>query len=95
MCMQGGSTMFKDFGRRLQRDVQKCIDARAGAGQQATALQARVVSHAMQRYAVWCGGSVLGTLPEFSGMVRTRAEYEERGAGMFRGNAVYRDDEDG
>ena len=89
--------MFKDFGRRLQRDIQRGIDARAGAGgqHQASALQANVVSHPMQRYAVWCGGSVLGTLPQFSGMCRTRAEYEEHGAGICRGSAVYRDDEDG
>ena len=89
--------MFQDFGRRLQRDIQRGIDGRAGAGggQQALPLLASVVSHPMQRYAAWCGGSVLGTLPEFGSMCRTRAEYEEHGAGIFRGSAVYRDDEGG
>ena len=26
--LQGGSTMFKDFGRRVQRDVSRAMDAR-------------------------------------------------------------------
>ncbi len=30
--VQGGSTMFKDFGRRLQRDVQRAVDARQPPG---------------------------------------------------------------
>lgn len=28
IVLSGGSTMFKDFGRRLQRDVKKTVDAR-------------------------------------------------------------------
>lgn len=28
IVLSGGSTMFKDFGRRLQRDIKKVVDAR-------------------------------------------------------------------
>ena len=28
IVLSGGSTMFKDFGRRLQRDLKKIVDAR-------------------------------------------------------------------
>lgn len=28
IVLSGGSTMFKDFGRRLQRDIKKTVDAR-------------------------------------------------------------------
>ena len=38
-----------------------------------------MASHAMQRYAVWFGGSVLGMMPEFASLCKTRAEYEECG----------------
>ena len=28
IVLSGGSTMFRDFGRRLQRDVKRIVDAR-------------------------------------------------------------------
>lgn len=28
VVLSGGSTMFKDFGRRLQRDIKRIVDAR-------------------------------------------------------------------
>lgn len=28
IVLSGGSTMFRDFGRRLQRDIKKVVDAR-------------------------------------------------------------------
>jgi actin-related protein 3 len=28
IVLSGGSTMFKDFGRRLQRDIKRVVDAR-------------------------------------------------------------------
>lgn len=28
IVLSGGSTMFKDFGRKVQRDVKKVVDAR-------------------------------------------------------------------
>jgi actin-related protein 3 len=91
LAAQGGSTMFRDFGRRLQRDMQRAVDARFGDAQAASSVQAHVVSHPMQRYAVWCGGSVLASLPQFAGMCCTRAEYEEHGPSICRHNAVFRD----
>ena len=65
--------MFKDFGRRLQRDIKKKVDTRmennvarlrAVGDNQASAPQAidvNVISHSMQRYAVWFGGSMLSS----------------------------------
>ena len=29
IVLSGGSTMFKDFGRRLQRDIKRCVDERS------------------------------------------------------------------
>lgn len=63
--------MFKDFGRRLQRDIKRLVDnrmqaniARLGALAQNApppAIDVNVISHPMQRYAVWFGGSILAS----------------------------------
>ena len=64
--------MFKDFGKRLQRDIKKTVDARMQANiarlgnlVQASgpppAVDVNVISHPMQRYAVWFGGSMLAS----------------------------------
>lgn len=104
--------MFKDFHRRLQRDIKKIVDARLRAsearvggelkvsfffcfvcimylsmnllsfslitvnafdfyvclGLQSHPVEVNVVSHPIQRYAVWFGGSVLASTPEFFGV---------------------------
>jgi actin-related protein 3 len=75
--------MFKDFARRLQRDVQRAVDARQLPG--AGPVEVHVASHPMQRYGVWFGASVLGMMPEFASMCCSRSEYEERG---FRSSVV-------
>ena len=33
IVLSGGSTMFKDFGRRLQRDVKRVVDRRIKASE--------------------------------------------------------------
>ncbi|KAK6139180.1 hypothetical protein DH2020_027077 [Rehmannia glutinosa] len=72
VVLSGGSTMFKDFHRRLQRDLKKIVDARVlasdarlGGEIKAQPVEVNVVSHPIQRYAVWFGGSVLASTPEF------------------------------
>ena len=94
--------MFKDFHRRLQRDLKKIVDARVLASDarhggevkvrilvlnlcfhlinilqklmlisfwdfiyQAQPVEVNVVSHPIQNFAVWFGGSVLASTPEF------------------------------
>ena len=71
IVLSGGSTMFKDFGKRLQRDIKRTVDTRMEANiarlgalvNQAPppAIDVNVVSHPMQRYAVWFGGSMLAS----------------------------------
>ncbi|XP_057811079.1 actin-related protein 3-like isoform X1 [Salvia miltiorrhiza] len=72
VVLSGGSTMFKDFNRRLQRDIKKIVDARGIASDarlvgemKSQPVEVNVVSHPIQRYAVWFGGSVLASTPEF------------------------------
>ncbi|KAK2708314.1 hypothetical protein QYM36_014054 [Artemia franciscana] len=66
IVLSGGSTMFKDFGKRLQRDIKRTVDGRLRISEQISHLtpkpiEVQVVSHHMQRYAVWFGGSLLAS----------------------------------
>ena len=101
IVLSGGSTMFKDFGRRLQRDIKKRVDARyqtnlerlshlnASQSVQTQNIDVNVISHHMQRYAVWFGGSMLGSTPEFFRVCHTKAQYDEEGPRIARHNAVF------
>ncbi|CAJ0849690.1 10284_t:CDS:2, partial [Entrophospora sp. SA101] len=96
IVLSGGSTMFKDFGRRLQRDVKRTADARlkrseelSGGLLKSTPIDVNVISHKKQRYAVWFGGSLLGSTPEFYSYCHTKLEYEEYGPSICRHNRVF------
>jgi actin-related protein 3 len=52
-------------------------------------LKVKVVSHDMQRYAVWFGGSMLGCTPEFYRVCHTKAQYQEEGPRIARHNPVF------
>ena len=99
IVLSGGSTMFKDFGRRLNRDIKKRVDRRMqeniarlgelGKTSTATPIDVNVISHHMQRYAVWFGGSMLASTPEFYRVCHTKAQYDEEGPRIARHNAVF------
>lgn len=73
IVLSGGSTLFKDFGKRLQRDIKRSVDERINMVQdynqatiqaesqkiRARQVDVNVISHKRQRYAVWFGGSLL------------------------------------
>merc|ERR1712159_622081 len=96
IVLSGGSTMFKDFGKRLQRDIKRCVDARikktellSGGRLKPQPVEVNVISHHMQRFAVLFGGSMLASTPEFSTACHTRADYEEHGPAICRHNPVF------
>jgi actin-related protein 3 len=100
IVLSGGTTMFKDFGRRLQRDIKKLADARmlanitrlgplATHSTQPPPIEVNVVSHPMQRYAVWFGGSMLASTPEFYRVCHTKAQYDEEGPRIARHSPVF------
>jgi len=83
VVLSGGSTMFKDFGRRVQRDVQKFVKKRQEKSEalignlgKAQPIEVKVITHSMQRYAVWFGGSVLASTPEFYNVCHTKELYD-------------------
>jgi len=94
VVLSGGSTMFKDFAKRIQRDLKRLVDMRATrseqmSGHKAAAIEVKVIQHNMQRYAVWFGGSMLATAAEFYTSCHTKAQYEEFGPAICRHNAVF------
>jgi len=96
IVLSGGSTMFKDFGRRLQRDIKRAVDDRvarseklSGGKIKSAAIDVNVVSHHMQRYAVWFGGSMLASTPEFFSVCHTKSQYDEIGPSICRHNPVF------
>uniref|UniRef100_T1IN37 Actin-like protein 3 n=1 Tax=Strigamia maritima TaxID=126957 RepID=T1IN37_STRMM len=96
IVLSGGSTMFRDFGRKLQRDIKRSVDARLKVSEQLSGgrltpkpIDVNVVTHHMQRYAVWFGGSMLATLPQFYKACHTKAMYEEYGPSICRHNPVF------
>lgn len=95
IVLSGGSTMFKDFGRRLQRDIKRSVDTRLRISEnlsegrikvgditaanesyfllwlfllQPKPIDVQVITHHMQRYAVWFGGSMLASTVSYSGL---------------------------
>jgi actin-related protein 3 len=103
IVLSGGTTMFKDFGRRLQRDIKRKVDTRMKdnveklntmnvkfAGQStATPIDVNVISHNRQRYAVWFGGSMLGSTGQFYNLCHTKKQYDEEGPRIARHSPVF------
>ncbi|KAK3742177.1 hypothetical protein QZH41_012072, partial [Actinostola sp. cb2023] len=96
IVLSGGSTMFRDFGRRLQRDIKRAVDARLKLSETLSMgrikpkpIDTQVISHHMQRYAVWFGGSMLASTPEFYSVCHTKADYDEHGPSICRHNPVF------
>lgn len=94
IVLSGGSSMFKDLGKRLQRDIKRASDSRlkaveAFSGQKPTPIEVNVFSHAKQRYAVWFGGSLVASTNEFYSVSHTKEQYMEYGASICRHNPVF------
>lgn len=96
IVLSGGSTMFTNFHRRLQSDIKARVQERIAANwrkhkvaEPPPDMKVKVVSHDMQRYAVWFGGSMLSSTPEFYRVCLTKAQYQEEGPRCARANAVF------
>ncbi|CCJ31075.1 unnamed protein product [Pneumocystis jirovecii] len=94
IVLSGGSTMFKDFGRRLQRDIKHIVDARIKKSEEHShaksgGLEVNVVSHKKQRNAVFVGASLISQAPEFLSYCYTKKDYEEYGPGIVRRFAIF------
>ena len=94
IVLSGGSTMFKDFGRRLQRDLKELVNERIALSERfshvkSTGVEVQVISHKRQRNAVWFGGSLLAQTAEFKGNCHTKADYDEYGPNIVRNFSLF------
>lgn len=95
ITLSGGSTMYKFFPKRLQRDILRIVQKREDFVQakyptlEIKKISVKVITHPFQRFAVWCGGSLLASQPEFLQSFHTKAEYEEKGPSIARANPVF------
>lgn len=97
IVLSGGSTIFKGFGKRIKRDVKRLVDQRqaeserrSGNLMKGSEIDVEVLTHQMQRYAVWFGGSVLASTPGFYQSCHSKADYEEYGSNIMRTNPVFK-----
>jgi len=95
ITLSGGTTMFKHFVKRLERDIRRKCKSRYDFTKskypdlEIKPIECNVVTHPFQRFAVWFGGSMLASQPEFLSFFHTKAEYAEQGPRLCRSNAVF------
>jgi len=95
ITLSGGTTMFKHFTKRLERDIKRKVsnrfdyNAQKYPGMVTKKIDVNVITHPFQRFAVWFGGSMLASQPEFLGYFHTRAQYAEQGPRIARHNQAF------
>lgn len=101
IVLSGGSTMFKNFGKRIERDVDNIVKNRLKKNREKHNLSeadsgkpvdVNVISHPKQRYAVWFGGSLLSSTSDFYKYCKTKAQYDEIGPSVARHNIAFKAD---
>jgi len=88
--------MFQHFGRRLERDIQVKTKERIDKSRQIAKgeidvkdIEVNVISHPLQRYAVWFGGSMLSQTSEFYNVCISKADYLEKGPAVARHSKIF------
>lgn len=99
IVLSGGSTLFKDFSKRLQRDLRSIVDERLQyvqkiktdsiVGGSTKTIEVKVLAHSNQKHAVYTGGSFLASLDAFPSYCHTKAEYDEFGPNICRQSRVF------
>jgi len=96
IVLSGGSTMFQNFDKRLEVDIKALADDRISrsrskkSSRPAKKMEVNVISHALQRWSVWFGGSVLAnTGDQFFKVCHTREQYNETGPSIARYSQVF------
>merc|ERR1712176_229427 len=71
--LSGGSTMFNQIDKRLQKELTALAPS---------AIKVKIVAPPERKYSVWIGGSILSSLSTFQEMWITKDEYDESGPGI-------------
>jgi actin-related protein 3 len=91
IVLSGGSTLFKNFDKRLEQEVRRRVKERyEGLGILQNAPEVSVKQNMVQQAAVWFGGSMLADRRDnFIKIVATKEQYEEHGTQIVRNNAMF------
>lgn len=95
VVLSGGSTMFRDFDKRLQRDMRATMEERLAYTSSLEAINktaapvVNVLAHRNQRYAVWAGGSLFASMEQFPAFCHSKADYDEHGPSICRQSRVF------
>ena len=95
VVLSGGSTMFRDFDKRLQRDMRTIVEERLAYTSSLEAINktaaplVNVLAHRNQRYAVWSGGSLFASMEQFPAFCHSKADYDEHGPSICRQSRVF------
>eukprot|EP00924_Labyrinthula_sp_SR-Ha-C_P003681 maker-scaffold_3-snap-gene-2.1-mRNA-1 protein AED:0.01 eAED:0.01 QI:138/1/1/1/1/1/2/66/417 len=99
IVLSGGSTMFRNFDKRVKKHIDSKVRHRLAENQRKhraldhgkpKPVEVKVISHPMQRYAVWFGGSMLANTPQFLSVCHTKAQYDEEGPRIARHNQAFK-----
>lgn len=97
VVLSGGSTLFKDFSKRLARDLKGIVDDRLAyvqgisgiVNKRTDPIEVNVIAHENQRHAVFTGGSLMAATEQFASHCHTKAEYDEIGPSVCRQSRVF------
>jgi len=94
ITLSGGTTMFKNFAKRVERDIKRRVRGREDeqfkrTNFKSTKVEVNVIEHNFQRFAVWFGGSIMCLQPSFLGSFHTREQYGDIGPSIARHNAAF------
>merc|ERR1712184_149198 len=70
IVMSGGTTMFTDIDKRVQKEMKNLAPQ---------SMTIKIVAPPERKYSVWIGGSILASLSTFEEMWVTKQEYDESG----------------
>ncbi|XP_060062950.1 actin-5-like [Ylistrum balloti] len=74
VILSGGSTMCPGFADRLTKEISTRLPGK---------ILLKVVAPPERKYSVWIGGSIIGSLSNFSAIWTTKQEYMECGPGII------------
>lgn len=86
IVLSGGSTLFPNFGCRLEQDVSSLI---SNGGKNGPKVSVNT-NPDIQRFAVWYGAASLSQTPAFKDLLISKRDYEERGPSAARDTTITR-----
>lgn len=72
IVLTGGTSMFKGLSKRMEKEIQ--------AVSTTPSPNVQIIATPERKNSVWLGGSVFGSLEQFSQMIITKGEFKEEGA---------------